>query len=160
MKKRSLLFSIFILGMVLFNLSITSVMASDDDFDGIDDEYETLNNRNITINFSSNEFEVQSILRTEKLRDRIIFDVRYDSDGVEIELRYNPEFEGEEQSNIELEFSISIRKLIEFVDMDGDGIYNDSVDQTIQEVDIRDFNQINYSQIALKPNTTLHYIKL
>jgi len=37
----------------------------------------------------------------------------------------------------ELQFSISFRKLIEFVDMDSNGIYDDSIDQTIQEVEQR-----------------------
>jgi hypothetical protein len=157
MIKRRLFFCIFILGIVLFNLSIVSVIASDDDFDGVDDDYEILNNRNIEINFSSNEFEVESFLRNGTHRDQIRFDVRYDDNGIEIELQYNPEIEGGE---IELEFSVSFHKLIEFVDMDSDGIYDNSTDQTIQEVEIQEFSKINYSQIAISPNTTLHYIKL
>ncbi|MFX1378634.1 MAG: hypothetical protein ACFFA4_06035 [Promethearchaeota archaeon] len=160
MKKRSLFFSILIIGTILFNLSIATVIASDDDFDGIDDEFETVNNRNIAISFSSDEFEVNSILRTGIHRDIIKFDIRYNSDGIEINLRYNSEFEGENQSNFKLEFSVSFRRLIEFVDMDSNGIYDDSIDQTIQEVEIKDFNPINYSQIELSSNTTLHYIKL
>ncbi len=157
MKKRSFFFSLFILGIVLFNFSTITVMASDDDFDGIDDDYETLNSRNIAINFSSNEFEVESILRTGELKDRIRFDIRYDNNGIEIELQYNPEAE---ESNIELEFSVSFHKLIEYVDIDDNGIYDNSTDQTIQEVELQDFSPINYSQIVLSPNTTLHYIKL
>ncbi|MFX0023350.1 MAG: hypothetical protein ACFE9S_13570 [Candidatus Hermodarchaeota archaeon] len=157
MKKRRLFFSIFILGMILFNLSVAIVIASDDDFDGVDDEYEILNNRNIAITFSSDEFEVESFLRSGMHRDTIRFDIRYDNDGIEIELQYNPDTEG---SNIELDFSVSFQKLIEFVDMDSNGIYDNSTDQTIQEVEIQEFSKINYSQFVISPNTTLHYIKL
>ncbi|MFW9819402.1 MAG: hypothetical protein ACFFE5_07310 [Candidatus Thorarchaeota archaeon] len=157
MKQRRLFLCIFFLGIVLFNLVITTVIALDDDSDGIDDEYETLNNRNIEINFSGNEFDVESILRSGTLRDKVRFDVRYDNEGIEVELRYKTETE---ETTFELDFSVIFRKLIEFVDMDGNEIYDNSTDQTIQEVDIQEFNKINYSQIVLSPNTTLHYIKL
>ncbi len=157
MNKRRLSLNIFILGIVLFNLGIVTVIASDDDSDGVDDEYETVNNRNIEINFSSSEFEVESILRTGKHRDKVRFDVRYDNEGIEIELRYKSKIE---EATIDLDFSVSFSKLIEFVDMDGNEIYDNSTDQTVQEVDIQEFSKINYSQIVLSPNTTLHYIKL
>jgi hypothetical protein len=100
---------------------------------------------------------VESFLRTGTYRDKIRFDVRYDNDGIEIELQYNPEIEGDE---IELEFSVSFQKLIEFVDMDSNGIYDNSTDQTIQEVELQEFGKINYSQIVISSNTTLHYVKL
>ncbi|MFX0006482.1 MAG: hypothetical protein ACFFA7_11140 [Promethearchaeota archaeon] len=157
MKKRRLFFSIFFLGIILFNLSVATVIASDDDFDGIDDKYEAVNKRNITINFSSDEFKLDSLLRTGNHRDKISIGVNYDNNGIEIELQYNPKTEG---GNNELNFSISFQKLIEFVDMDSDGIYDNSTDQTLKEVDIQDFNKINYSQFVLSPNTILHYIKL
>ena len=164
MKKKSTIFSIFLLGIILFNLGLTTVIASDDDFDGIDDDLENLNKRDIEIDFSGDEFEVQTILRTGALRDSIKFSVSYDNEGLNIELQYESEFEGDDQNNEddlnrnELEFSISFRKLIEFVDMDTNGIYDDSVDQTIQEVEIKDFKPIKYSQINVSLDTILHYI--
>ena len=160
MKKRSIIFSIFLLGIILFNLGLATVIASDDDFDGIDDDFEELNKRDIEIEFSEDEFEVQTILRSGTLRDKIEFSVSYDSDGVSVELHYHPDFEGDNQDNLELEFSISFRKLIEFVDIDSNGIYDDSVDQTIQEVEIKNFKPLNYSQIIVSPDTILHYIIL
>ncbi|MFW9971320.1 MAG: hypothetical protein ACFFDF_14095 [Candidatus Odinarchaeota archaeon] len=139
-------------------MSITIVIASDNDFDGIDDEYEKLNKRDIQINFSDGTFDLSSILRTGIVRDKIEYYIKYDNDGINIELQYMSNYE--EQNNIELNFSISFRKLIEFVDMDANGIYNDSIDQTLQVVEINDFSQINYSQILLSPNTKLHHVKL
>ncbi|MFX1469351.1 MAG: hypothetical protein ACFFB8_11870 [Promethearchaeota archaeon] len=160
MKKKSIIFSIFLLGIVAFNLSIVTGLASDDDFDGVDDEFEDLNTRYIEIEFLEDEFEVEAILRSGTVRDKIKFSVSYDSDGLSVELQYNPEFEGDDQNNIELEFSISFQKLIEFVDMDDNGIFDESVDQTIQEIEIKDFKSLNYSQISISPETTLHYFIL
>ena len=160
MKKGRLIFGIIVLGIMLFNLSITIVVASDDDSDGIDDEYEYLNGRNIEIEISEDEIEVQSTLRTGELKDNIRFKIRNESEGIEVELQYYPEYEGEEQNQVELEFSVMFRKLIEYVDLNGNNIYDDSVDQTIKEVEVREFKPLNYSQIPISPNTTLHYFKI
>ncbi|MFX1307437.1 MAG: hypothetical protein ACFFDG_11545, partial [Promethearchaeota archaeon] len=106
------------------------------------------------------EFEVEALLRSGTVRDKIKFSVSYDGDGLSVELQYNPEFESDDQNNIELEFSISFQKLIEFVDMDDNGIYDETVDQTIQEVEIKDFKSLNYFQISIAPETNLHYFIL
>ncbi|MFX0037253.1 MAG: hypothetical protein ACFE9I_16640 [Candidatus Hermodarchaeota archaeon] len=160
MKRKSIIFSIFLLGIVLFNVSIVTALASDDDLDGVDDEFEELNTRDIEIEFLEDEFEVEALLRSGPVRDKIKFSVSYDSDGLSVELQYNPEFESDDQNNIELEFSISFQKLIEFVDMDDNGIYDETVDQTIQEVEIKDFKSLNYFQISIAPETNLHYFIL
>ncbi len=160
MKRKSIIFSIFLLGIVLFNVSIVTALASDDDLDGVDDEFEELNTRDIEIEFLEDEFEVEALLRSGTVRDKIKFSVSYDSDGLSVELQYNPEFESDDQNNIELEFSISFQKLIEFVDMDDNGIYDESVDQTIQEVEIKDFKSLNYFQISIAPETNSHYFIL
>lgn len=160
MKRKSIIFSIFLLGIVLFNVSIVTALASDDDLDGVDDEFEELNTRDIEIEFLEDEFEVEALLRSGTVRDKIKFSVSYDSDGLSVELQYNPEFESDDQNNIELEFSISFQKLIEFVDMDDNGIYDESVDQTIQEVEIKDFKSLNYFQISIAPETKSHYFIL
>jgi hypothetical protein len=136
------------------------VLASDDDDDGIDDEFEDVNKRDIEIEFEEDKFEVQTTLRSEDIRDNIKFSVDYDSDGVSIELEYISEFEENEQNSVELEFSISLRKLIEYVDMDGNRVYEDSVDQKIQEVEIKDFKPLQYSQLNVSPDTALHYFIL
>ncbi len=160
MKNRKLIFGFIVLGIILFNISIMIVMASDDDSDGIDDEYEYLNERNINIEFSEDEIEIQSVLRTGAQKDNIRFRIRNDSDGIEIELRYYPKFEGEEHEEVELEFSVAFHKLIEYVDLDSNNIYDESIDQTIQEIEINEFKPLFYSQIQISPNTTLHYFKL
>ena len=85
MKKGKLIFGIIVLGIVLFNLSIIPVKASDDDSDGIDDEYEYLNKRNIIIEYSEDYIEVHSILRTGVQKDSIRFRIRNDSDGFTIQ---------------------------------------------------------------------------
>ncbi|MFW9828119.1 MAG: hypothetical protein ACFFEY_11030 [Candidatus Thorarchaeota archaeon] len=160
MKKGKLIFSIIVLGMLIFNLSLITVIARDDDFDGIEDEFENLNTRNITVDFLENEFDVQSILRSEGLKDNIRFRVKSDSNGLEINLEYYPEYEESEENYFSLEFSVVFRKLIEYVDKNGNNIYDDSIDQTIQEIEIKDFNPINYSQITITPNTKIHYVNL
>ena len=176
MKKYNL-FGIFLLGFLLISTSFCLVAAdddNDDDDDGVDDDYEELNEREIEIKFSDSEFKIESHLTNGDIINEIEFKVKYDAEGLSIEVSYEEEYEGEgpqiatttfeedlEDGNsdeFELEFEAKFRKLIEFVDLDDNGMYNESIDQTIQEVELNSFQPISYTTSIVSPDTTLYYI--
>ena len=97
MKKYNL-FGIFLLGFLLISTSFGLVTADDDndgDDDGIDDDYEELNERDIEIQFSDSEFKIESHLKNGDIVDEIEFKVKYDAEGLSIEVSYEQEYERE-----------------------------------------------------------------
>ncbi len=170
------LFGIFLLGFLLISSSFGLVIADDDndgDNDGVDDDYEDLNEREIEIQFSDNEFKIESHLTNGDIIDEIEFKVKYNAEGLSIEVSYEQEYEGESPSiaattyegdledgnsdEFELEFEAKFRKLIEFVDLDDNGMYNESIDKTIQKVKLNSFQNISYTT-SIVSDTTLYHI--
>jgi hypothetical protein len=61
---------------------------------------------------------------------------------------------------LELVFKVVFKSLIEFVDMDGNGIYNSDNDTEIQEYKLDDFNPIEYTPEIQPDNSTFHYLNI
>jgi len=148
-----ILVSIFLLGT-----SIGVSVATDDDDDGVDDDYENSEKRDITIETDTNEIEIESVLRQGTTKDSIEMKVKYDANGVEIEVSYESELSSENETEFEIEFSVTFRKLIEFVDQNANGIYEPLIDTTIQEVELNSFHPVDYSTSIISGDTTLHYL--
>jgi hypothetical protein len=157
MKKYKLL-GLFLLGFLLLGTNIGLVAATDDDSDGVDDDIEELNKRDITIEFDSNEFQVESKLRNGDKIDEIQLKVKYDSNGLEVDVSYEEEIETGNSTEYELEFDAVFRKIIEYVDLNGNGLYDDSTDQLIQEVELDSFQPVIYTSESISTDTTLHYV--
>ncbi|MFX1324025.1 MAG: hypothetical protein ACFE8N_03650 [Promethearchaeota archaeon] len=159
--KKYTLFGFFILGFLIISPSFGFVAATDDDGDGIDDDFEESRKRDVEIEFNTDEFKISSHLRNGEPVDEIELTVKYDLDGLKIEVSYDEEFiedDIDNTSRAELEFEVEFRKLIEYVDNNGNGLYDDSVDQFIQEVVLNSFQPAIYKTQALSTDTTLHYI--
>ncbi|MFX1321700.1 MAG: hypothetical protein ACFFAQ_08650 [Promethearchaeota archaeon] len=160
MQKKNNLIWIFLLGILVFNLSLGLAVASDDDDDGIDDDFEDSNKRDIEIEFDSNEIQIKSEQRNGDRQDEIELTIKYDSEGLNIEISYESEVESENEteSEFEIEFEVSFRKLIEFVDLNNNGVYDESFDQFIQETEINTFQPIIYTSFDISIDTKMHYI--
>ncbi|MFX1357594.1 MAG: hypothetical protein ACFFA8_09925 [Promethearchaeota archaeon] len=156
-KERQYLLGIFLLGLLIFTMNVGNVAASDDDNDGIDDDLEESEKRNIEIEFSANEFQINSILRNGKTKDSIEFKIKYESEGLEVEVSYESEYSSENSTEFEIEFGVTFRKLIEFVDLNGNGIYDPSTDDKIQEVALNSFQPLIYTNSSIAGDTVLHY---
>ena len=155
-KKKQIILMILI-GLFFFSLNFNTVSASDDDDDGVDDDFEFLNKRDIDIDIEADKIKIESTLRRGDIIDEIQLEISNDSEGLSIEVGYESEKIGENVSIFELEFGVIFRKLIEFVDMDGDNSYNPMIDDTIQEFNLTDFQAVEYSQISISTDTKLHY---
>jgi len=144
----------FLIGISLISLNFNYAIASDDDDDGIDDDFEDLNKRNIIVEIEANQIQIESSLRSGDQIDEIQLIITNDSEGLGIEVSYESEINSTE---FELEFGIKFRKLVEFVDIDNNSIYDPLIDVTIQEFNLTDFQPVIYSQFNITDDTTLHY---
>jgi hypothetical protein len=141
---------------IIFTINANIVFASDEDDDDIDDEYEELNIRDVEVSIGENETEIESILRNGDQLDEIEVSVKYDLEGVEVEVGYESDYDS--GSEFEVEFGASFRKLIEYVDLNGNGIYNPLIDNLIQEVELVSFQNITYIEEQISLQTSLHHL--
>ncbi|QEE17351.1 hypothetical protein DSAG12_03184 [Promethearchaeum syntrophicum] len=132
----------------------------DHDDDGIDDEYEDENEREISIEYSDNEIQIESQLKNGDTKDE--FQIKVEAgDDLGIKLEYESEITNEtEVTEMELEFKVVFKSVIEFIDLDENGIYNSDNDTEIQEYKIDTFNPIEYKPITQADNSTLHYLNI
>ncbi|MFX0032122.1 MAG: hypothetical protein ACFE8E_13035 [Candidatus Hodarchaeota archaeon] len=157
MKKKSLLTGITIWFIFILLVNSNSVLGSDDDDDYVDDDFERLNLRDIDITLSSNEIEIQSLLRQGLKVDEIEIRVRYNNEGISFEVSYESEYISESEAEFEIEFRIIIRKLIEFVDLNDNGIFDPSIDDNIQELNLDSFDPAQYQEEIITTQTSLHH---
>ncbi|MFW9782470.1 MAG: hypothetical protein ACFFFB_09330 [Candidatus Heimdallarchaeota archaeon] len=157
MKKTTKILAMFLLGLLMVSISSGFTAAKgDSDDDGIDDNLEALNKREINIAIEANEISIESVRISEKKRDLIIANILYDADGIKFQVRYKSNLE----EDFELLFSISFRKLIEFVDIDFDGVYNPEIDHSIQNYSINDFSPVFYENSTFPSGNRLHHFKI
>jgi transcription antitermination factor NusA-like protein len=158
MKRKYFLINISILMVLLFTSSFNFVTASDEDDDGIDDEFEELNKRSVSIEILENETEITSILKSGKNIDAIIYDIKYDENGFRLEFSYESDYDS--GSIPELEFGIEFHEIVEYVDINDNGIYESDLDSLIQNVKLNDFSPVNYSLVNITNETNLHYLRI
>lgn len=179
MKNKLLLIYIFLLSIFIFNLNFGFYIATDvhekgindedgevfnfnseidDDNDGIDDNFEEMNKRDIEIHIVENEIEIESIRRSDKKKDEIRIFITYDEDGISLEIKYRSKFESE--TEFELEFGILFRGLIEYVDLNENGVFDKEIDQIIQDVLFNSFQPVIYKTLSICCDSTLHYLKI
>ncbi|MFX1324026.1 MAG: hypothetical protein ACFE8N_03655, partial [Promethearchaeota archaeon] len=140
------------------SLRFSITLATDEDDDGIDDIIENLNKRNISIEFLENETRVESILRSGSKIDELYFNFKQESDGLEIDVSYESVFNSESEKDIE--FEVIFHEIIEYIDLNSNEIYDPSIDQTVQNVELDNFSPVQYSNTAISNDTTLHYFKI
>ncbi|MBY8987374.1 MAG: hypothetical protein KGD61_02885, partial [Candidatus Lokiarchaeota archaeon] len=157
MSKRHNIIVIVLIGFTLLYLNVNYVIASDDDEDGIEDEFEVLNQRDISIEIEANQIQIESSLRNGDTKDEIELKITNDTEGLSVEVSYESEITSESVPVFELEFGIIFRKLVEFVDIDSNNNYDPLIDDTIWEFNLTDFQPVRYAQINITESTALHY---
>ncbi|MBN2154630.1 MAG: hypothetical protein JW776_01120 [Candidatus Lokiarchaeota archaeon] len=172
MKTKIRLLTLFMVGFLLIS-TISFAMADtgendddrDDDRDGVDDDYEEQEEREIEIDVESDKVEINSVSKNKEQEDKFEIDIEL-SDYIEIEVGFSSEVEietggSEIEEESEFEFQVKFKKLIEFVDLNGNNIYDgDDVDEFIQEYGLTSFKPIEYMYEILESGNTLHYVKI
>ncbi len=158
MKKKYYLIGIFLFGILFLSLSLNSVNAFDKDDDQVNDEFEKLNMRNIETDNFTNEFQIDSIRRSEDNKDHIRINIGYNENGISISFTYRPNLE----ALPEFTFTIVFQEIIEFIDNDTDdnGIYDPEVDQKIQNFSIGNFQPANHTISSISNKSSLHHFKI
>ncbi len=136
---------------------LPSSFADDDDNDEIDDNLEALNSRTIEIEVQSNGITIKSTLEGGERPDEFELKISTEENQLQFDMEYNHDIESGE---IELNFYLIFYSVIEYVDLDSDGLFNASNDQLIQEYKIENFRPVEYSKITNENNTQIHVINV
>ena len=194
MKTKNILLGLFVIGILFFSISYTYGLGEegtegepgegeeeggdkvpDDDQDGIDDNIEEENKRDIEIWIGENVVEIASIKRSETQKDIIDLRVGYNEHGLSVRVSYGTFIEGEcehpeksiaispgdyceDSVEYRLKFEVMLRGLIEFVDLNGDGVLDEEHDEVISDYGFHSFQPVDYSLTSISDDTNLHYL--
>ena len=132
----------------------------DEDEDGVEDEFEDENEREVKVEYDEDEIKIESELKNGENKDQFQIKVEAGDDlGIKLEYQSEITTDGVEFES-ELEFKVVFKSLIEFIDLDGNGIYNSDNDTEIQEYKLEDFSPIEYTPIIQLDGSTLHYLNV
>ncbi|MFX1549525.1 MAG: hypothetical protein ACFFB9_04145 [Promethearchaeota archaeon] len=150
------------LGLMFFSVSLgTAVANTDDDSDGVQDEFEEEHERSINTEIEDNIITIESVLRSETGKNKIKFEISNESDGLSFKVEFYPNYNQDSNtSQIELEFGVIFREIVEYVDINTDGIYTESVDEEIGVTQLNDFKAPIYTISNISLDTRMHYIVL
>ena len=149
--------AILLVSVLIFQSGTKTSIAHDDDDDGVDDDFEGINERDIDVEFEKvDEIEIEAILRRGTSRDEIEYELSNNTNGFSIETEYEIESGSEE---FELEFEIKFVSIVEFNDTNGDGMYNDTdPSEFVKELKLDDFQKTIYKNESLSLENTLHIL--
>jgi len=159
-RKKYYLIGIFLFGILFLSQNLNSVNAYDGDDDQVNDEFESLNKRNVEADNLTNGFRINSIRRSDNNKDMIRINIEYNEDGISISFAYRSNLEGDP----EFTFTIAFQEIVEFIDHEEEknGIYDPEYDETIQNYLIGDFKPAIYTVLPILNNesSSLHYFKI
>jgi len=150
--------AILLVSVLIFQSGTNTATAHDDDDDGVDDDFEGLNERDIIIEFEEeDEIEINAILRSGAIRDEIEYELSNKTEGFSIEIEYDWENGSDE---FELEFTAIFVSIVEFNDTNGDGMYNDTDpnESVNNELKLNNFQKTIYKNETLSAENTLHIL--
>ncbi len=148
-----------VVGALIFLLIFISplvVSTQADEDDGIDEDFEKLNQRDVLVENSTGSAKIESVLTVGETQDKILVEIFID-EALNFRIKYTADAES---SEIELEFNLILYDIIEYVDIDANGIYNESIDTFVQQVPIDTYRPFIYWNEVRGENTTIHIINV
>jgi len=124
--------------------------------DGIDEDFEELNEREVKVKNSTDSVKIDSILMFGKTQDKILFEMFID-EGLNFRTQYSRD---SKSLDIDLEFNLILSDIIEYLDTDANGIYNESRDTLLQQIPLGTFLPFIYWNEVQEGNTTVHIINM
>lgn len=124
--------------------------------DGIDEDFEKLNQREVTVENSTNSAKIESILTSEESQNKILFEIFID-ETINFRIKYQSD---SESLDIDLEFNLILYDIIEYLDTDANGVYNESMDTMLQQIPLGTFRPFRYWNEVQGENTTVHIINM
>lgn len=129
----------------------------DDDHDEVEDEYEYEEEREVEVDVESDKVEITSVSKNKDVQNKFEVDVEL-SNYVEVSVGFSSEIEtNSTETESEFQFKVEFKKIIEFVDLNNNSIYEgDVIDNFVQEYEFASFKPIEYTTEVLPSNNTLH----
>jgi hypothetical protein len=156
--KKQKILGFFILGIFIISLNLSFAIATDDDGDGIEDEFEDEKLRELTVTIESDRVEIETVLKANLTKNKIEFELRNDTNGLEVAVSFTPNYDPiSNDTEVELEFEVTFKEIVEYVDTDDNNIFDDNIDTEIQVHSLDDFQEVQHSVIPITPDTDLHY---
>ncbi|NHJ25064.1 MAG: hypothetical protein EAX89_10840 [Candidatus Lokiarchaeota archaeon] len=147
------------MGILFFGAMLGVAMASDDDEDGVEDEFEDEVKRTIDLEIESDKIQIESILRSGTTINKVEFEIRNDTNGVSIKVEFTPNYISDSnESQIQLEFEVTFKEIIEYIDENNDGLFNESADIEIQVYELNDFLSTEHTIFDISTDTKMHYL--
>lgn len=128
----------------------------DEDEDGVNDDEEEENRRGITVEVSGTEAQIESHQNYGDFQNEISIQMKAESEGLKFEFSFEND---SDVSEFEIEFSVEISEIIEYVDLHEDGFYNETIDTLVQQVQLDEFNDIVYT-IDNISNNLVHHLSI
>jgi hypothetical protein len=165
MKKNHTIPTLMLLGLVILFALPNFVSAQegtienpdDIDGDGINNDIEEKYARELQVEVSSSEIQVESVLKNGEQQDSFHFGIKFGTDGLQLRVEYENE---DNSGSIDLQFEVDMTKIIEFIDSDADGIYNPVSDAFVKEILLNSFSAPIYATEILVTGETLHKIDI
>ncbi len=147
------LVAILVISSFMYMPALADSDGDDEDDDGIEDGIEDENEREVHVEYSDYEVQIESSIQNNGIENEFQVQVKVGSDGLILELEFE---EDNDTVETEIEFQVKIREIVEFRDLNADGIYNDS-DEVIQVLKLDDFKPIQYT-VEIINNATVHVL--
>lgn len=197
MKRKYYMLGIFLFGILILNMSFGFTAAFEDgddppeepdkpeephedksdDNDGVNDDIEEEEKRDIVIWFGDHVVEMSSILRHSDQKDILEIRIGFNKHGLAIRVFFGTIMKAEEPPDeskeftvesgddhewieYKLEFEVSFRGFIEYVDLNDNGVFDHEIDKLIEDYGINSFQPITYSLTPISNDSNLHYFLL
>ncbi|MGC9779516.1 MAG: hypothetical protein HZR80_09775 [Candidatus Heimdallarchaeota archaeon] len=123
-------------------IAINNDANEDEDNDGVNDDFEDQNQRDLDIDYNDTEATLDSKHEYNEENNEFQISIHTEIDKLSIKLEYSTE---DNDNETVLEFTIELTQLIGYNDIDANNIYNPTIDDTIEVYNIGGFDPIEYS---------------
>jgi hypothetical protein len=128
----------------------------DDDNDGVSDDDEDRNRRQVDVYVTPTNVEIESKLESGGTEDSFKIEVSTSLDGVEFKVEFETENSATET---EREFEVEFEEIVEYIDDNGNGLYDKESDTEVQTLELSSFNPITYS-VETHPDGEIHVLEV
>jgi hypothetical protein len=134
----------------------TDDLDDDSDDDGVSDDDEARNRRQVEVFVTPTHVEIESKLHTGGTEDSFEIEVSTSLEGVEFKVEFETE---NSTTETEREFEVEFEEIVEYIDDNGNGLYDKESDTDVQTLELTSFNPIAYS-VETHPDGEIHILEV
>ena len=149
-----------LIGLIIFLLIFISpltIFVQADDNGEVNEDFQKLNQRVITVENHTDFITIESVLASGENEGKLIYNISKGDGKLNFKTIYTASSGSSEN---EPNFDLIFNAIIEYVDVDANGIYNESIDTTLQQFPLNNFSSIRYWNQLFSDNMTIHIINI